>query len=163
MWKDGVTLWSDALENHSGLIAYNSRGSILFKMKQYSRAYDDFNRGIKAAYEEKHVYKNKIYFPMDLLYTIINLADLQNALGMREEAIASLEKAIELNPQYVVTYFKLGNIYYSRGENDKAIAFFKIAIEKDPNSAGAYYALSTIYYGLGNKEESLMLFLRDCS
>jgi tetratricopeptide (TPR) repeat protein len=155
VWKDGITLWSDALKNYPSVTAYNSRGTMFFKKGQYEKAYDDFIQGIKIGYADKHIFKNQAYFHTDLLHAIVNLANVQDALGKKEDAIATLKKAIELNPYYADPYFNLGTIYYSLGEKDKAVALFKMAIEKEPNNPGAYYALGAIYDHAGNKEESL--------
>jgi tetratricopeptide (TPR) repeat protein len=155
VWKDGISLWSDALKNYPSLTAYNSRGMMFVKKKQYEKAYNDFDQGVKAGYKEKHIYKGQIYYSKDLPYAIVNLANTQYALGKKEEAITTLKEAIGLNPNYADPYFNLGNIYYSLGKEDKAVALFKMAIEKDLNYSSAYYTLGIVYESVGKKEESL--------
>ena len=155
VWKDGISLWSDVLENYSTVIAYNSRGLMFVKKNDYKKAYDDFSEAIRVCYKERQIFDNQGDYSMNLLYVTVNLANMQYALGRKKEAIVTLNKLIKLNPDYSGSYLKLASIYYSMGENDKAIVLFKMAIEKDPNFAGAYYTLGTIYDGLGNKEEAL--------
>ena len=43
------------------------------------------------------------------------------------EAIADLEKAVELKPDYADAYFNLGRTYYMMHEEDKACEYYKLA------------------------------------
>ena len=43
------------------------------------------------------------------------------------EAIADLEKAIELKPDYADAYFNLGRTYYMMHDEDKACEYYKLA------------------------------------
>ncbi|MDE5085054.1 MAG: tetratricopeptide repeat protein, partial [Trichodesmium sp. St18_bin1] len=45
--------------------------------------------------------------------------------GKLEEAIASYEKAIELNPQFASSYQNLGDALEKVGRKDEAIAVFR--------------------------------------
>ena len=45
------------------------------------------------------------------------------------EAIADLEKAIELKPDYADAYFNLGRTYYMMHEEDKACEYYKLAAQ----------------------------------
>lgn len=59
-------------------------------------------------------------------------------LGDYEQAIADLDKAIALNPDYADAYYYRGNAYYFVGEYEQAIANYTKAIELDPDNADAY-------------------------
>jgi tetratricopeptide (TPR) repeat protein len=43
------------------------------------------------------------------------------------EAIADLEKAVELKPDYADAYFNLGRTYYMMQDEDKACEYYKLA------------------------------------
>jgi tetratricopeptide (TPR) repeat protein len=43
------------------------------------------------------------------------------------EAIADLEKAVELKPDYADAYFNLGRTYYMMHDEDKACEYYKLA------------------------------------
>lgn len=64
-------------------------------------------------------------------------------------AIAQLEKAIQLDPDYAPTYTELGIAYAKKGIFDKAISTLKTAVEKDPDNIIAHYNLGAIYEGKG--------------
>ena len=49
-------------------------------------------------------------------------------------AIADLEKAVELKPDYADAYFNLGKTYYLMHDEDKACEYYKLAAQYDrPN------------------------------
>ena len=45
------------------------------------------------------------------------------------EAIADLEKAVELKPDYADAYFNLGRTYYMMNDEDKACEYYKLAAQ----------------------------------
>jgi tetratricopeptide (TPR) repeat protein len=56
-----------------------------------------------------------------------------------ETAIASFDKAIEIDPKNALAYYEKGIANGMKGEHDKAIVSFDKAIEIDPKNALAYY------------------------
>jgi tetratricopeptide (TPR) repeat protein len=80
-------------------------------------------------------------------------------------AIASFNKAIELEPKSAVAYNSLGMAYrfkYNQVRNqelkDKEIAAFNKAIEVDPNYWVALINLGATYYYMGEKVKAAPLF-----
>ncbi|MEM6503682.1 MAG: tetratricopeptide repeat protein, partial [Cyanobacteria bacterium P01_C01_bin.89] len=74
-----------------------------------------------------------------------NYADAYNnrgvalrAQGKLEAAIASYDRAIELNPNDAIAYTNRGNALYDQGKLEAAIASYDRAIELNPNDANAY-------------------------
>ena len=70
---------------------------------------------------------------------------LANALaGLKDldSAVATFEKAVELDPQRSATYAEFGALRMIEGNRDAAEAAFKKAIETDPKSASARLAYS---------------------
>ena len=60
------------------------------------------------------------------------------ALGMKgqlDRAIADLDKAIELNPQWAAAYSNRGRAFVGKGQPERAVEDYARAIELDPNSA----------------------------
>jgi cytochrome c-type biogenesis protein CcmH/NrfG len=51
--------------------------------------------------------------------------------GLGEEAIASLNEAIRINPGKADYYYRLGSIYQSEGSLDEAISQYRKAVERD--------------------------------
>jgi tetratricopeptide (TPR) repeat protein len=55
--------------------------------------------------------------------------------GRRQEAIAALQQALQLQPNYADAHGNLGNIYYYQGWHDEAAASYRRAIALKPTSA----------------------------
>jgi tetratricopeptide (TPR) repeat protein len=53
-------------------------------------------------------------------------------------AIEHYKAAIEINPQFAVAYFNLGNAYFQMNQLDDALATFQKAIDVKPGYAKAY-------------------------
>ena len=69
-----------------------------------------------------------------------NLADAQNRLGQPDDAVASYQKAAELDPAHVAQYeFNMGAVYTNTAKYDLAVAAFDKSIQADPTRADAYY------------------------
>ena len=115
-----------------------------------------------------HVYLMKRQFEMAIAHAeravavAPNGADAQAHLGMilnyagrREGAIASLEKAIRLNPippnWYVIF---LGEAYSLAGENEKALAAYEQVLHRYPDDMRALIGLAATYSLLGREEEA---------
>ncbi len=63
------------------------------------------------------------------------LGDARRDQKKLEEAIACYQKAIGLDPKYVLAHQGLGNILRVQKKLDEAIACYKKAIELDPEYA----------------------------
>ena len=69
-----------------------------------------------------------------------------------DQAIAALQRAIELNPSYADAYALLGGIYTYVGEPEKSIPLLRTALRLNPEGGYLYYLLLGRAY----------LFLEDC-
>ena len=63
-------------------------------------------------------------------------------MGKYPEAMAALEKAQELNPDFAMTYFYLGNIHSIQGNPAQAIADYQHVLALDPDNQPAREALA---------------------
>lgn len=77
-----------------------------------------------------------------------------------EGALATFEKAVELNPQRSGTYSEIGALRMTTGDRAEAEAAFKKAIEVDPNSASAHLAYSNLLFAAGDRPEAEKLVKR---
>jgi len=59
--------------------------------------------------------------------------------GKVDQAIAELKRAIELNPNFAMGHYNLGNAYASKDLVDQAIGEYKLAIELDPSVRAGQY------------------------
>ncbi len=84
-----------------------------------------------------------------------HLGMILNYAGRREAAIASLEKAIRLNPIPPNWYlFSLGEAYCLAGEHEKALAAFEQVLRGYPDDIRALIGSTATYSLLGREEEA---------
>ena len=69
-----------------------------------------------------------------------------------DKKISFYLRAIELDPDFALAYYKLGNADYKQGNLTKAIELYEKAIELNPDYPEAYNNLGSAYYNQGNPE-----------
>ncbi|MFB0564137.1 MAG: sulfatase-like hydrolase/transferase [Candidatus Aminicenantaceae bacterium] len=88
-----------------------------------------------------------------------NLSRLYRILERPEEELKYLQKTIDNNPDFPMSYFYLARIYLNRGENfEEAVALVKKGIDLKPESKDlplGYFLLADLYNRLGNRALSL--------
>ena len=103
VWRDSITLWSDAIEKGSRApAAFNGRGDAYTMKKQYDLALKDLNRAI----ELQPKYPEALY----------NRGLAYYYLGKHEEAIRDYTRAIEVKPTLAVAYFNRSGTYFTIGQ-----------------------------------------------
>jgi tetratricopeptide (TPR) repeat protein len=92
--------------------------------------------------------------------TYYALANACAQLGLGEEQLRALERAVQLDPTLAPAHRNLGALYLQRGDYPAAeIALLK-AVRHDPNSAVAYRHLGTLYARQGKPEQARAAFAR---
>ena len=78
-------------------------------------------------------------------------------LGRRkiDEAIAHLEKAVEISPAYVDAWNELGTVAYQTGKYEVAERHFRQALEHDPESFSPLVNLGGTLLSMGRSEDAL--------
>ena len=74
--------------------------------------------------------------------------------GEREQAVAKLEEAVALDPEFAIGHGMLAKLYVDLAEVDKAIAHAKKVVELEPDDTFSYTALSVIYQRCGRIPEA---------
>jgi Flp pilus assembly protein TadD len=74
--------------------------------------------------------------------------------GDKEGAVAKLEEALELDPQFTLAHGMLAKLYTDLAEAEKAIAHARKVVELEPDDAFSYTALSVIYQRCGRIAEA---------
>jgi Tfp pilus assembly protein PilF len=69
--------------------------------------------------------------------------------GDREAAVARLEEALALDPNFAIAHGMLAKLYVDLAEADKAIAHARKVVELEPDDTFSYTALSVIYQRCG--------------
>lgn len=83
----------------------------------------------------------------DLLF--YNLGMAYADMGIMQEALAALERAVALNPQNGENHFGLGLIAQTDGQTEKALSALLRAVEVDPQHWEARIVLTRIYLDRG--------------
>jgi predicted O-linked N-acetylglucosamine transferase (SPINDLY family) len=89
-----------------------------------------------------------------------NLAEVYQALGDREAAVASYKRAIELIPEYFEAHNNLANVLNQLGRFAEAEFSCRHAIDLDPNAPAPLNNLGNALRGLHRGEEALRAFDR---
>jgi tetratricopeptide (TPR) repeat protein len=83
--------------------------------------------------------------------------------GKHDRAIASFDKALEINPRYADAYYNRGFAYaIGKGQYDRAISDFNKAIEINPRCAEAYGARGIAYNAIGQLDKACSDWKRAC-
>jgi len=87
------------------------------------------------------------------------LGDIYYRTGLPDSALVYLEKAIETDSSYWVSYFNIGNLHFRRRELDKAEEFYLKAAQIMPYSAEeVWYNLGTLLYSKGESQLALLAY-----
>jgi tetratricopeptide (TPR) repeat protein len=89
-----------------------------------------------------------------------NMGNALTKLERYEEAVASYEKSIAMNPKHARTYNHIGIALKKLREYDRAIRAFETAMQLDPNFENAPFNLAALYFRLGDKENATRAFDR---
>jgi protein O-mannosyl-transferase len=124
VWKDSLTLWTDAIEKFNTVgIAYNNRGVAYAELKSYKNSIDDYNQAIKLNPKNSEAYNNK---GVALSY-----------LKEYKESINNYNKAIEVRPNYPDAYYNRANAFISLEDPQRAILDYNKVIQLSPHHSGA--------------------------
>lgn len=105
--------------------AHNVLGVVYRETKQYDKALKEFQTALA----------DKTYRTPEKIQ--LNLGNLYLDRGVLSEAQKSFEKAVTLNPKYLLGYIGLGTTYQRMGKPDLASAQFRKVIELSPNGPEA--------------------------
>ncbi len=148
----------DVYQNSAQIMALRvqEKQNAIYEMKDQ----DADKAKIEAAEKEMEEYRDKTHefvkeglkkHPNNLLMVSLNV-DYHNNKGEYEEAVESMKKVVELNPDNADYRAQLGGLYYSgTKDEEKAIAAYEKAYEIDPNNYGANEGLGVIYFNRGAK------------
>ncbi|MHA1255621.1 MAG: tetratricopeptide repeat protein [Promethearchaeota archaeon] len=134
--------------------ATNSYGNDLAENTQFADAFEDFEKALTIAekisdknIKNDEIIKIKEYYTLELN----NKAEIDIETREFDNAIKSCEKSIELDSDFPLSYFNMGNAYHNKKDYDTAINNYKKAEELNPeykeawNGMGFSYELKSDY------------------
>lgn len=92
--------------------------------------------------------------PSQQSYSHFNKANELAELGRFSEALAELEKSLELNPYYAKAYNDMGYILFKTDKSEEAVTYFNKAMELDPGYASACNNLGFVLESQGKIEDA---------
>lgn len=87
-----------------------------------------------------------------------NLGTVLKNQGKLQDAIATYNEALALDPDYAQVHSNIGEVLRDQGRYDESVAAFNRALELDPSLPYANYSLAVYYYDSGQLEKALDYF-----
>lgn len=144
VWKDNISLWTDAIKNYPSVEAYIGRGVAYSNAGKVREAIEEYNKAEEMDPRFADIFTNR--------------GNVYLAAGQQEKAASDYSRAIELDPGAYKPYYNRGVVYIKTGQFDKAIADFTEAIKLNPDCAQAYGNRGACLGNTGREEEALRDF-----
>jgi tetratricopeptide (TPR) repeat protein len=109
--------------------------------------------------EAEKIFNELIKKYQDSTYMLLILGDIYYSLGRLDEAVITYQKTLNINPEYCISYYKMGISAYRSGKLDEALKYFKKVDEiKCNNDTMANYYIGLINFFQGNDNEAIANF-----
>jgi tetratricopeptide (TPR) repeat protein len=122
--------------------AWSFKANILIKMKRYSEAVDSFDELIKLDQENDKAYNDRALI-------------LSGGLNQDDDALESVEKALNISPKNANYWFNKGMILESMGSIDDALQAYGQAVALNSALENAWYRQGLLLQMQGSYNESL--------
>jgi tetratricopeptide (TPR) repeat protein len=83
---------------------------------------------------------------------------MRGADGDLESATVLLQRAIVLDPGFVLAYFTLGGVLHKSGDSDGALAAYAECVRIDETQVAAHYSMGEAYRGRGDTASALTAY-----
>jgi tetratricopeptide (TPR) repeat protein len=175
-WKDGITLFSRAIEvTRNNVVAHNELGSAFLRLGRYQDAIESYKRSIKikSDYAESHYNLGVSYLNIgsfqDALESCMqavkikpDYAEAYNGLGSAclnlgryQDALESYRQAVKIRPDFAEAHYNLGIVCDKLSRWQDSIEAYKQAVKIKPDFAGAYNNLGVAYFNIDSFQEAL--------
>jgi Flp pilus assembly protein TadD len=176
VWRDSITLWSDAIEKYPGAnsFASNQRGTAYARAGQAQKAMDDFTKAVEITPKYFEAYYNRgcVYYTVERYnetaadcgraielypgyakaYNIRSIA--YGRLKEYQKALSDIDRAIKLFPFDPEFYYNRATTLAQMEEYPRAMDDFNKTIELDPGFGKAYLYRGYTYYILGDRRRA---------
>ncbi len=146
IWKDEVSLWTDvAIKSPGEARPYNG---LLIGFAHAGRFHEAVDAGREA-----------IKLDPPFIRAHVNLSGVLGTLGIPDESVMHVEKALSLDPDNANAYHNLGVIYLNTGRYEDAIQASKQAVTFKP-SPDAYCNLGVAYIRTDRHRDGIESFIK---
>jgi tetratricopeptide (TPR) repeat protein len=142
VWRDSVSLWSDAVAVCPSPLAFDNLGNELQRLGRNDEALVQYRRALAI-------------FPNDP-FARCNIGNYLLDCGKTNEAVAEYRRAIANNPNLPDAHINLGNALMISGKTDEALTEYLAALKLNPNSAEGWYNFGTALLQLDRTGEAIV-------
>jgi tetratricopeptide (TPR) repeat protein len=121
--------------------AYNARGSIFFRRKEYDAAIAEYTEAIRHAPQDVMAFYNR---GSALTEKNVSRPAAQIDNNELDRAIADFTQSLRIDPKRVLSYGNRGTAHYLKRDMEKAKADYVAALRLDPNNAQIAESLKRI-------------------
>ena len=134
-----IQICSELLKNvPDSILALNTRGNSYLALNELEKAQADF---LTTTREN----------PLEFMGWN-NLGAAYLAGGNIQKAGTSIQKSLELNPNFSDSYILMGNVLNENKDPDRAMQFFDHAVNLEPSNPEAYHQRAQLYLQLDDRE-----------
>lgn len=143
-------------------LAHYNLGYVYMRKKEYAKAVHSFQKSIESdtsyaiAYFNLGLsyYHNANYIQAEKIWeeyhkrnpndldVLQNLGDISMKLGKKDEAELRFLKVIELDPQFGLAYFSLGELYLVKNDPNKSVKWFEQYLSLKPDNSERYFQVA---------------------
>ncbi len=134
-------------------IQYDKYNTLDDFLEQIINLYNDGKFKKVIFYSNKYLEKNP---PSHELYNILGIT--YNKLNNNKLAFDSYSKAINIEPNFAVSYFNLGLLFHEQNSFEYAIENYKKAISLNPNYVDAIFNLANVLKENGEIEKAICAY-----
>ncbi len=91
------------------------------------------------------------------------LGQVRASQGKYDEALASLDAALQIRPDYRPCLLKAGDVLMQLGRPEDAASYYRRAVDADAGSAAAWFGLGRVHSAKGDVAGAARAFERACS
>lgn len=143
VWKDGVTLFTDAVEKNPDYPhGWGARGGVKMRLHDYHGAINDYKEAIRLKITNAEAWNNcgACYYNMDRF----------------DEAIPWFDEAINMDPSYSMAYYNRAKALEKMGEDkERALSDYDKAIRLDSTFSQAYNSRGYLRWNSADMEGAL--------
>ena len=140
-YQDAIRVYTTVIKSDPGnIVAYNRRGNVYQRIKQYDMAEADYTEVLKLDPTYVKAYNNR--------------GNVYSKLHKYDAAIADYNQALRISPNFSVTYYNRGNVYVKLEDYEAALADYNRAIKLEPYEGTYYNNRGALYKKLGEIEKA---------